>query len=188
MADEDVKQEENDAQQEKTDGAKTSKLPWILLGIIVPICAGGGFFMGKILAGNNDVPQEVNSPTEDKKPDYMKILNDKASEENTWIYAVEPLVANLNDVGARRYLRVGFNLEMNGQFEEVAGAVLLDGKKHLINNWLGLYLSDKNVTDLQGERNLRTILAQVKSGLNEVLFPDVKPLIVNVLFSERAIQ
>ncbi len=188
MADEDVKKNENDEQEETTDYAKKSKLPWILLGIIVPICAGGGFFLGNILAGSDDVPQEVNDIAEDKKPDYMKILNDKASEENTWIHEIAPLVANLNDVGARRYLRVGFNLEMNGQFEAGAGATFLEGKKYIINNWLGLYFSDKNVADLQGERNLRTVLAQVKNGLNEVLFPDVKPLIVNVLFSERAIQ
>ena len=188
MADEGVKRDK-DNEEETNDGtAKKSKLPYILLGIIVPICAGGGFFLGSILAGSKDVPNEVNAVAEDRKPDYMKILNDKASEEKTWIYEISPLVANLNDVRARRYLRVGFNLEMNGQFEQVAGTAYLTSKNHLINNWLGLYFCDKNVADLQGERNLRTVLAQVKSGLNEVLFPDVKPLVVKVLFSERAIQ
>lgn len=59
---------------------------------------------------------------------------------------------------------------------------------HRINNWIMIYFSNLTVRELQGEKNLKRVLAHVKDGLNELLFPDVKPLIVHALFSERAIQ
>ena len=59
---------------------------------------------------------------------------------------------------------------------------------HKINNWIMIYFSNLTVRELQGEKNLKRVLAQVKDGLNELLFPEVKPLIVDALFSARAIQ
>ena len=190
MADDDVPQEgtgeENEAQEQSV---KKSKLPWILLGVIVPLCAGGGYFLGRIIAAGNDVSAGAAAvEAEDEEPDYVKMLNTKAKETNTWVFDVPPAVANLMDPGARRYLRVGFKLEMSGQFDTVGGTAHMTKNMHRINNWIMIYFSNLTVRELQGEKNLKRVLAHVKDGLNELLFPDVKPLVINALFSERAIQ
>ena len=190
MADDDVPQEETGEENEAEEqSVKESKLPWILLGVIIPLFAGGGYFLVRIVAGSHDesAPTEV-VEDEDEKPDYAEMLNTKAKETNTWVFDVPPAVANLMDPGARRYLRVGFKLEMSGQFDTLRGAAHLTRNMHKINNWIMIYFSNLTVRELQGEKNLKRVLAQVKDGLNELLFPDVKPLIVDALFSERAIQ
>jgi len=190
MADEDAEQveessEEESASQEKP-GGKRSMLPWILLGTIVPVFAGTGFFLGRILAQGDDAPGEEEVETE--KAVYEAFLNPDADASPTWIYTVPAFVSNLRDPGARRFVRVGFTLEMSAQLEPVQGALYLDSKKAHINNRLGHYLGDKSVEELQGERNRRKVLADVEDILNELLFKDAKPPIVSVLLGECAIQ
>ena len=71
------------------------------------------------------------------------------------------VVANLADPGATRYIRAGFMLEMAGSFESDSGALWLGEKKPLIKNWLAIYLASQTVEDLQGERNLNRVLAEI---------------------------
>jgi len=189
MADEDEKQaaeqSEESGPQEKPGGIR-SMLPWILLGTIVPVFAGTGFFLGRILAKGDDVP--VQEEVEEEKPAYEALLNPDADAAPTWIYAVPAFVSNLRDPGARRFIRVGFSLEMSGQLDPLKGGEYLDSKKAHISNRLGHYLGDRSVDELQGERNRRKVLADVEDILNELLFKDAKPPIVSVLFGECAIQ
>lgn len=189
MADEEEKQQDESVEeseaQDKTD-SKRSLLPWILLGTIVPVFAGTGFFLGRILAEGHDVPEPVE--VEEEKPIYASFLNPDADASPTWIYEVAPFVSNLRDPGARRYVRVGFSLEMSAQLAQEPGTSYLDSKKAHISNRLGHYFGDRSVEELQGERNRRKILADVEDILNELLFKGAKPPIVSVLFGECAIQ
>lgn len=190
MADEDEKQQEETTEesggQDKTE-AKRSLLPWILLGTIVPVFAGTGFFLGRILAEGHDEVPEVKE-VEEEEPIYAAFLNPDADASPTWIYEVAPFVSNLRDPGARRYVRVGFSLEMSAQLAQEPGKNYLDSKKAHISNRLGHYFGDRAVEELQGERNRRKILADIEDILNELLFKDAKPPIVSVLFGECAIQ
>ena len=145
--------------------------------------------MGRIVAAKMGGPAEAGAVQEEKdKPDYVEMLVTQAKETDTWVFDVPPAVANLMDPGARRFLRVAFKLEMSGQFDATAGAEHMTKNMHKIINWITIYFSNLTVPELQGEKNLKRVLAHVKDGLNELLFPDVKPLIVDALFSERAIQ
>ncbi len=190
MADEKVPEKRTDEENEKSDSSeKKSKLPWILMGVIVPLFVGSGFFLGRILAARTGGPEGAAAVQGEKdKPDYVEMLDIKGKESDVWIFDLPPAVANLLDPGARRYLRVGFKLEMSGQFDPVGGAEYLTKQMPKINNWTMIYFSNLTVAELQGEKNLNRVLMQVKDGLNELLFPDVQPLVVNALFSERAIQ
>lgn len=189
MADEDEKlaeeQAEGTASQENA-GAKRGLLPWILLGTIVPLFAGTGFFLGRIMAqGETEpIPEEV----EEEKPIYEAFLDPDADASPTWTFELAPFVSNLRDPGARRFVRVGFALEMSGQLDSVRGAEYLTGKLAHMRNRLGHYFGDRSVEELQGERNRRKILSDTEDILNELLFKDVKPPIVSVLFGECAIQ
>ncbi len=188
MADEEVPQEETGEENETSNSSeKKSKLPWILLGVIVPLFIGSGFFLGRIVAAKMGGP-EGGAVQKEEKPDYVEMLVSQAKETDTWVFDVPPSVANLMDPGARRYLRVGFKLEMSGQFDATAGAEHMTKNLHKVTNWIMIYFSNLTVIELQGEKNLKRVLMQVKDGLNELLFPGVKPLIVSALFSERAIQ
>ncbi len=189
MADEDEKEPEEQSEQaeaKEKSGGKRSMLPWILLGVIVPSFAGTGYFLGKIMAKDDDTtPQEEK---EEEKPIYEALLNPDAKAEPAWIYPVAAFVSNLRDPGARRFVRVSFSLEMSAQLDPLLGKDYLDTKQAHIATRLGHYLGDRVVEELQGERNRRKVLSDVENMLNELLFKDVKPPIVNVLFGECAIQ
>ena len=180
---------EGGADETKESGSKGSILPWILLGVIVPLCAGAGFGLGRLLAGGGEEVPEEEVVEEPDKPEYMDLLTPGDAGKETWFYQdVDPVVANLADPGATRYIRAGLMLEMSGSFDPTAGKDWLDKQKPLIKNWLALYLASQTVEDLQGERNLNRVLSEIRDLLNERLFPDVAPPIEKVLLSEFAIQ
>ena len=189
MADEDEKQQEEQAEQSGTQeepSSKRSMLPWILLATIVPVFAGTGFFLGRILGQGDDAPAQ--EEVKEEKPIYEALLNPDAAAEPTWIFDLPPFVNNLKDPGARRFVRVGFSIEMSGQLDKTSGEQYLISKTAHMKNRLGHYFGDRSVEELQGERNRRKVLADIEDILNELLFKDVKPPIVSVLFGECAIQ
>jgi len=188
MADEEKQDSAPEADGDATKPSSSkSVLPWILLGIIVPLCAGAGFGLGRLLAGSETVVEEV--PEETDIPDYMNLMSQDNPDQKSWFFQeLEPVVANLADPGATRYIRAGFMLEMAGSFDSTSGAIWLGEKRPLIKNWLAIYLASQTVEDLQGERNLNRVLAEIRDLLNERLFPNVKPPIEKVLLSEFAIQ
>ena len=97
--------------------------------------------MGRIIAAGNDVSADAAAvEEEDEEPDYVKMLNTKAKETNTWGFDVPPMVANLMDPGARRYLRAGFKLEMSGQVEPVGGEGRLPKKMNKMSKWKKIYV------------------------------------------------
>ena len=183
-----------DAKETQSPGSR-SLLPWIIMAAVIPICAGAGFGLGRLLAGGK-TPHTIEA-NEPKKPEFEAMLNEKASAEKTWYHKCEPVVANLNEPGATRYVSMGFTLEMSGQLGGGgkgggeggggAGNPYLAEKQPLIANWLTIYLSSLSLADVQGEKNLNRILSDVREGLNAKLF-NGKPLIVNVYFYQNAIQ
>ncbi len=197
MAEDTTDKQQTAAQSKDTDAAggagPRSYLPWIIMAAVIPLFAGAGFGLGRLLAGSKPAPAaEANEASE---PEYTHLLNDKGRAENTWFYKCEPVVANLNEPGATRYVRMGFTLEMSGKLAsgggggEGGGAAnpYLAEKQPVITNWLTIYLSSLSLADVQGEKNLNRILGDVREGLNNKLFGG-KPLIINVYYHENAIQ
>ena len=184
MADEEKDQPGGDAEAGKASKGK-SILPWILLGAIVPICAGAGFGLGRLLAGNDGTAEK----DKDETSELEKMLSAENPDGKTWFFQdLEPVVSNLTDPGAIRYVRAGFMFELSGSMDQVTGHTFLVNKVPLIKNWLAIYLASQSVEDLQGERNLTRVLAEIRDLLNARLFPDTKGPIKNVLLSEFAIQ
>ncbi|MDH7599399.1 MAG: flagellar basal body-associated FliL family protein [Sedimentisphaerales bacterium] len=179
----------NDTRAEavETANAKSSRslLPWIVVAAIVPISAGAGFGLGRLLAsGKTQAIPEQQSATQD----IGALLNKKATAEKGWYYDCDPVVANLNEPGASRYIRIVLTLELDAQLDQKKGKAYLDSKQPLIRNWLTIYFSSLTLADVQGQNNLNRIAAEIRDGLNQRLFPDAKPLICNVYYSEWAIQ
>jgi flagellar basal body-associated protein FliL len=201
MADETTDKQETAAPPKEAGqaqgGGLSSYLPWIIMAIVVPMFAGAGFGLGRLLARPKaPLPAETN---EAPKPEYEHAINEKGKAEETWFQKCEPVVANLNEPGATRYVRMGFTLEVSGKLGSGtaagggghggggAASNYITDKQTVITNWLTIYLSSLSLADVQGEKNLNRILVDVRDGLNNKLFGG-KPLIVNVYYHENAIQ
>lgn len=173
----------------KTGSSGNKILPWIILGIVVTLFAGMGFGLGHLFASPKVEPTA--DKTQEKKtelPEYMTLLDKTADPKATWFYEIDPVVANLNDPGQTRYIRVSFALEMSGKMPMTQTKAYLDKNTYIIKDLISKYLATQSLKDLQGDRNLNRVPMEIKDRLNQTLFPNMEPVIVKVLYRERAIQ
>jgi flagellar basal body-associated protein FliL len=201
------KAEKVDKAPEKTEkGEKTEKaaepqqvgivvrlLPWIIMGTVVAVCAGGGFGLGRLFAGpktKKEVKHEQSAKEEKKEGTKEEAKGEDASAEvkKIWYFDLDPIVANLNEPGVTRYVRAAITLEIDQEMEKEKGTAFLNEKKPHLINWLNIYFASLTIEDIRGDKNQRRIQTQILDTLNEKLFPDSKPLIKEILFKEFAIQ
>ncbi|MBN1505462.1 MAG: flagellar basal body-associated FliL family protein [Sedimentisphaerales bacterium] len=192
MADEpNVTQEQGSAPQAEAPLPKAVQgkiMPWLITALAVVVCTAGGFLVGRMFgtrgkaqtASAAEPARHVAGAHEKSKP--------RSEKGEPWFYDIEPIVANLNEPGVTRYVRVALTLEVSNDVEATAGKELLDQKKPLLKHWLTLYLSNQTLEGIRGEKNLRQVQTQMTDALNQGLFPNDKPQIVNVLFKELSIQ
>jgi len=184
MADEE-KEQQKEEEQEKPAESKKGFLQWIILGAVVLVFAGAGFFIGRMLKGAS-VPATADAAQED-----AEAQNDDAVPDDgkTWFYTeFESVVANLNDPGVMRYVRATLTFEISSAAPEGKTTKLFEDKTPILTNWLTIYLASLSLEDIRGDRNLKRIQAQILDAFNEQLFPNQKPKIKHVLFKEFAIQ
>jgi len=205
MADaDDIKEQEGQVEQveqlehKNPEAEKSDKksligrfLPWLIIVVVVLICAGAGFSVGRLFAGSgtpkgaeSDSKSDAQRLTEDLKAD-----NDSAEDSGkVWYYDLDPVVANLNEPTVTRYVRASLTLEMSADMDAKKGVAFLDEKKPILINWLTVYLSSLGIEDIRGDNNLRSIQSHVRDAFNEKLFPDSKPQIKQVLIKEFPVQ
>ena len=192
MADEENKEvkEEKEEKEEKEDSKeqKTSKagiLRWVIMAAVVLICAGSGFFLGRLFAGS---PTAETAQENKPAPAPAPAENSTSESGTTWFYDLAPVVSNLDEPGVTRYVRAVVTLEMSPLLMEKDGIILLEKKTPIITNWLTIYLASLSIEDIRGDKNLKRIQSQILDAFNETFFPDEKPKIKHVLFKEFAIQ
>jgi len=112
----------------------------------------------------------------------------RAVQQEPYTYKIKPLVVNLKDPGARRYVRAGFTLTIHPNYYQGLAQPILDGHKDKIKHFIGLYFADLQVEQLQGRANLTKTLQQIKEGLNALMPQMSPPLIQEMLYDELAIQ
>ena len=199
MADaDDIKGQEEQEEQKNPEAEKSDKksliarfLPWIIMVVVVVICAGAGLSVGRIFAGSgmpegaeSDSGADAQSLTDDLKAD-----NDSADGSGkVWYYDLDPVVANLNEPTVTRYVRASLTLEMSADMDVKDGTAFLDEKKPILINWLTVYLSSLSLEDIRGDKNLRSIQSHVRDAFNEELFPDSQSQIKQVLIKEFPVQ
>jgi len=200
MADKDVEKQE-DSKTEETD-KKTSAggfLQWIIMAVVVAVCAGAGLGLGRLFAGSGKaqpaetsqqsagrLPADQSAQPEGLKTDVPNLTGDDSKK--SWYYDLEPVVANLNEPGATRYVRAALTLEISSEVNEKKGTGFLEEKKPLLTNWLTIYLAGLSIEDIRGDKGLKRIQSEVLDAFNERLFPDSRPQIKKILFKEFAIQ
>ena len=185
------KTEETDEKAGKNDEKAPSGgiLPWIIMAVVVVLCAGAGFALARLFFGSG-TPQAAEYSQEDEPSqlEYLKADGSATASQKAWYYDLEPVVANLNVPGVTRFVRVAITLEISAEVDQEKGGVFLEEKKPILKNWLTIYLASLTLEDIRGDRNLKRIQSQILDALNEKLFPDAKPQIKHVLFREFAIQ
>jgi len=191
-------EQESKAEQEPKAGDKKSVgfglFTWFILGAIVIAGLAGGFALAQLLAGTDQSsPQqpEVKKTQADNIPENDTIndmLIDKPKGENLWPYDLEPVIANLDEPGVTRYARVTITLQLDPQMDQEKGTVFLEGKKPVLRDWLTTYIAGLSLERVRGTRNLSRIKQEVRDSFNELLFPEGKPFIRDILFKEFAIQ
>lgn len=178
--------EEEKQQQEHEEPTKSKKglLQWALLGLVVLTCAGAGFFVGRMLKAAG--PAAANASQQEPNEQ----INGPATDDGkTWFYPdMNPVVANLNDPGAMRYVRAALTFEMSSAAPKKETTETIKKKEPVLTNWLTIYLASLNLEDIRGDKNLKRIQAQILDAFNETIFPNQKPQIKHILFKEFAIQ
>jgi flagellar basal body-associated protein FliL len=191
MADKKTQEKQDEPKQQEADNKKSIKsyLKWIILAVVVVVCAGAGFGLGRLFGGS-DI-NETTKLSQQTEPTQTQLGQEDASQSDstkTWYYEFEPVVANLNEPGVTRYIRVVLTLQISTALGSKSGTALLVEKDPLLRNWLTIYLSSQTVDDIRGDRNLRRIQSEILDAFNEKLFPNAKAQIKSVLFKEFAIQ
>ena len=125
---------------------------------------------------------------EKAKGEKSKSEKTTAKEGEAWYFNLEPVVANLDEPGATRYIRTAFILEMSPDLSEEKGTIILEQKKPLITNLLTIYLAGLNIETTRGDKNLKRIQSELCDTFNEQLFPDSKPMVKRILIKEFAVQ
>ncbi len=183
MADEEKKQQQE--KQKEPAESKKGFLQWVILGVVVLVFAGAGFFIGQMLKGAS-VPATAGAAQENAKAQTDDAVPD---DGKTWFYKdFESVVANLNDPGAMRYVRATLTFEISSAAPQGKTIKLFEEKTPILTNWLTIYLASLGLEDIRGDRNLKRIQVQILDAFNEQLFPNQKPRIKHILFKEFAIQ
>ena len=181
----------NENNQKTTEKASPLKklLPWLIIAVVVAVCASAGFALGRLLA-NPAKTQDTENTQQDNQTQIEDLKSDDSEKgsEKTWYYDLEPVVANLDVPGVTRYVRATLTLELNSIIDQKKGTDLLEKKKPILTNWLTIYLAGLTLEDIRGDKNLQRIQTQILDEFNEKLFPDEKPQIKKILFKEFAIQ
>ena len=183
---EDSSPEDSNADDAKAKTSKGGTLPWIILAVVVIICAVAGLGLSNLLAKPSTEQEAPEGLAE--QAEQIKAKESAGEPEGTWFYDLDPAVANLDEPGVTRYVRVALTLEISNALEQGEGTRLLETKKPVLTNWLTIYLASLTLEDVRGNKNLRRIQTQLLDAFNEKLFPDSKPKIKHLLFKEFAIQ
>jgi flagellar basal body-associated protein FliL len=187
---EDIEEKQPDKKPKKTDEkASGGILPWIIVFVVVVLCGGAGFSLGRFFAGSR-IPEPAEHSQEDQpaRVGYPNADGSTTESQKTWYYYLEPVVANLDVADVTRYVRASLTLEISSEVDEKEGTTFLNEKKPLLTNWLTVYLASLSLEDIRGDANLKSIQSQILDAFNEKLFPDSKPKIKHILFKEFAVQ
>ncbi len=188
--DQNVKKEDKEKTGSPSAGGP-GLLSWLILGAVVAAGATGGFALSQLLGGQDNaaIPKSNGTPENNVKTFDEVLAQQAANGASPWIYdAMEPVLANLDEPGVTRYVRVSISLEISPELDPEKGTVFLEQRAMVLRDWLTTYFAGLSLEDVRGSRNLNRIKRDVQDQFNQLLFPDAKPFIRQILFREFAVQ
>lgn len=196
MAKKEDKKKKNPEEGKKAEKSEKKSLigrllPIVIIIVVAGICAGAGFSLGRLLAGESPPnPADPNSVSNvpEQTTDIQTTGNPEDGSEDVWYYDFEPVVVNLNEPSVARYISLSITLQINSELSEKNGNDLMDKEKPILTDWLTVYLAGLGIEDIRGDKNLKSIQSQIMNAFNDKLFPDSKAHIKKVLFRNFAVQ
>jgi flagellar basal body-associated protein FliL len=160
---------------------------WLILGAVIVAGSTGGFALSQLMGGTAVSDSNAVQPAQAEEA-FDPLVGDGTSQK-AWIYdKLDPIVANLDEPGVTRYIRITVILEMSPKMDSIKGQVFLDEKKALLQDWLTTYLAGLSLEDVRGSRSLNRIKREVLDQFNRLLFGQDKFYVDRVLFKEFAVQ
>jgi flagellar basal body-associated protein FliL len=156
---------------------------WVITLAIVVGGGVGGFALAQLIAGAG--PKNAHAQPAAPETDVFAPGEEGAGP---WQYDLEPVLANLDEPGVTRFLRVTVTLVMAPEMDATKGGEFLKDKAPLLTDFVSGYISGLTLEQVRGQNNRNHIKREVQYGFNQVLFPDGKPYVHNVLFREFAVQ
>lgn len=187
MADENEQQPEQgqagDEPASPEAAARSGSLRWVILSVaVVVVAAGAGFALARLM----NQPQEAAASQQeaDVKPKPPR----RADLSPDYLYhELDPITVNLNEPRLARYMRAKITLAMQpGDYD--AAKKLIEKKKPELISWLNAYLAGCSLEEVRGTSNQNRMMREIKDAFNERLWPDDRPRIEQVLFTEFTIQ
>lgn len=185
---ENVQQQKPDASPEETRNTQ-GVFAWVIAVAIVIGGGVGGFALAQLIAQAG--PKNVQAKPSAPEPDFFASTQTTATP---WQYDLDPVIGNLDEPGVTRFLRIAVTLVMSPEIDAVKGRAYLegtetmDGKEPLLTDFLSSYISGLTLERVRGQNSCNRIKREIQDGFNDILFPDTKPYIQNVLFREFAVQ
>jgi flagellar basal body-associated protein FliL len=187
---------------------------WLILTIVVLAGSVGGLALSMMMGGSvaadpnavHEKPVAAHKPEKAEKSgghgggggEKEKGEKEKGEKEKgakvhepgkPWMFdKLDSVVANLDEPGVTRYVRVSVILEMSPDLDFIEGEVFLDEKKIVLQDWMTTYLAGLSLEDVRGSRNLNRIKREVLDQFNKLLYGSDKPYVEKVLFKEFAVQ
>ena len=178
--DEDKNQSAADALTDGEGDERSLKIRVLIPVGVVLFSAAAGFLATRLIGGSPSSAQAsageeaLTPPQNNDSGDYV-------------YFPLEPIIVNLNEPRLARYIRATLILVFNKDESEDAIEIVTK-KLPTIRSRLILYLSNCSLEDVRGAEKLNGILRDIQDSANDWLWPNGKPLIVRVDYSEWAVQ
>jgi flagellar basal body-associated protein FliL len=191
--------EEETKTVEKEDAKKTSGKTELLIyavvivGVLIAGSAGGliaGKIFGPAKAGAGTTDEQGERVVEmGEQPKALSPAEQHAEKDaaNLTYYDLNRLTVTLNEPGMARYVAVTVTLAMSKADESAATKAIEAAKPTLINQ-LTVYLAGCSLEDVRGPKNMNRMRREMLDIINSVVWPDQRPLVVDVLFKEFAVS
>lgn len=157
------------AEEDYEEKLKAKKKPVLLIVVALAVAAGGAgayFFM----------PQKGSQSKAAKTP----VVTPKVKKVGPMV-AMDPIIANLNEPDASRYLKASIHLELSDDsVKSDVEAAMVPIKNHML-----LYISTLSVDDTQGGEKKLALQKELKKVANKFLGEHV---VSAVYFSELVVQ
>lgn len=163
---------------------------WAILGSMLVAGSIGGFALAQLLAGSDPTPPTNTEPAPAvPTKSFDDLLATSPADTAAWPFDIkDAIIANLDEPGVTRYLRVSITLLLSPDVDPEKGQAYLEKKELLLRDSLHAYFADLSLEDVRGRRNVERIKRQVQNLFNELLFPESKPYVREVYFREFAVQ
>ncbi|MBE0534913.1 MAG: flagellar basal body-associated FliL family protein [Phycisphaerae bacterium] len=175
-------QQSGSARGDRKPSATQGLFTWVITLAIVVGGAVGGFALAQLIAGAG--PKDVKARPTAPEEDFFATPDSPGTAP--WQYNLETVIANLDEPGVTRFLRVTITLVMA---PETKGRVLLDDlKAPVLTDFVSSYIAGLTLERVRGQGNRNRIKREIQDGFNEILFPNSKPYVRDILFREFAVQ